>query len=557
MLNDNLSFIQYEFTLNGNRFVGNFDQSQLDFGFFTLSLSRTEKGPGQCLECLLSPQTDCELQAFSISFPFRYQDQQRIFANGFQSWSESREFRPEEGIPDLRPIAKPFMGYYGDYHFRWIRRGKGFLHSWAYAYIRGEAKLFFIGSLGEKEGFTLIEHRLRENRLYIHRECEGLRVGTPHKMIHVWVGESEQESSLWDHWTSLMQLPALKAFPATGWTSWYHYYNRITESILLNNLKAFGEQQIPIDFFQIDDGFQQETGDWLDFKPTFPNGLAHIAAQAKAYGIRPGIWLAPFVASKRSRLVAEHPEYLLRDKKGRPVKAGYNPLWGGWYYALNVYEPGLRRYLADVFARLKNSGFELFKLDFLFAACLLPQIGKSRGQVMHEAMALLREWVGDSLILACGVPLGAAFGQVDYCRIGADIHLQWEHRLLHWLRHRERVSTRIALHSNLGRWALSGRVFWNDPDVFLLRRENIGLSPEEQHLVQLVNCLSGHLLFTSDDISAYSAEQMAAFQQVFKWKDLSLVSVRPLPDSRYELETGDGQRWLIDLRKKRAEVIFD
>ncbi len=29
------------------------------------------------------------------------------------------------------------------------------------------------------------------------------------------------------------------------------------------------------------------------------------------------------------------------------------------------------------------------------------------------------------IILGCGVPLMPAFGKVDFCRIGADVDLEW------------------------------------------------------------------------------------------------------------------------------------
>ena len=45
---------------------------------------------------------------------------------------------------------------------------------------------------------------------------------------------------------------------------------------------------------------------------------------------------------------------------------------------------------------------------------------------MCDAMDLIRECCQDKLVLGCGVPLMPAFGKVDYCRIGADIHLQWK-----------------------------------------------------------------------------------------------------------------------------------
>jgi hypothetical protein len=76
---------------------------------------------------------------------------------------------------------------------------------------------------------------------------------------------------------------------------------------------------------------------------------------------------------------------------------------------------------------LNKWGFDMVKLDFLFAAAMIPQRGKSRGEIMTDAMEFLREVVGpNKIILGCGVPLGPSWRKVDYCRIGSDVAPWWE-----------------------------------------------------------------------------------------------------------------------------------
>ena len=68
----------------------------------------------------------------------------------------------------------------------------------------------------------------------------------------------------------------------------------------------------------------------------------------------------------------------------------------------------------------------MVKLDFLYSEAMQPRNGKSRGQIMCEAMDFLRECVGEEkLILGCGVPLGPSFGVVDACRISCDVDLKY------------------------------------------------------------------------------------------------------------------------------------
>lgn len=82
-------------------------------------------GPGKQIQVLVSPKTEVSLQQISIDFEYDYTPAQSIFCNGFQSWSESREYTPAERIPTLKWFARPFMKYYGDAHFQEIPRKKG------------------------------------------------------------------------------------------------------------------------------------------------------------------------------------------------------------------------------------------------------------------------------------------------------------------------------------------------------------------------------------------------------------------------------------------------
>ena len=536
---------------------------------------RTEAKGGYILEAILEPKQPLILKGAQINLKADYANSARIFCNGFQSWSESREYSPEESLPNLRSIARPLMGYYGDYHFDFIRRGRGYLHSWTYTYLRRpDGSLHFIGSLGEQAGFTFFQHHICEGRLSVERECRELHIDTPYPVLRLWCCEAINDATAFDNWFSLMDIAPPQAAPATGWTSWYNYYTNISETIILENLEAFTERQVPIKIFQIDDGYQQRVGDWLEignrkvegeiFKghsgavppnSKFPNGMAAIAQRIRAAGLTPGLWLAPFVAERKSRLAREHPEWLLRDERGSAVRAGWNPLWSGWFYALDIYHPGFRTYLENIFRTVLHEwGFGLLKLDFLYAACILPRKDKSRGQVMHEAMEWLRRMANGRQLLGCGVPLGSAFGQVDYCRIGADIHLYWEHRLLKWLRHRERVSTLLSLRSTFGRWQLSGRAFRNDPDVFLLRDNNIHLSPTQKRTILLANALGGQLLFTSDNIRHYNKETLEEFENALQLLEERLEAAEQIQKDVYRIRLASGTAAVCNLSDQKVSV---
>ncbi len=473
----------------------------------------------------LHPKTDLTLRRLEVQFEHPCGPDTRFLANGYQSWSESRLLPAGTGIQRLRRIARPFMGCYGDENIPGIVRGRGYAHSWSYTYLtEQDGSITLLGSLAEHTGFTLFSLDRLKGVLSVRKDLERLPLAHSFPGLDFWVGQGKEADQFQAYFSLLKQeaqwpeqrpstLP-----PRLGWTSWYRYFNKITEAIILENAAVIAASGLPFQYVQIDDGWQGAVGDWRTVQPAFPNGMGHVATQIRAKGLTPGIWLAPFVASARSELARRHPEWLQKTPGGKPLRAGWNPMWGGWFYALDFYHPGVQEYLSGVFHVVTEQwGFELLKLDFLFAACLTPPPGKMRGQVMADAMEFLRRQVGRRKLLACGVPLAAAFGWSDICRIGGDVHPAWEHTWLARLRHRERVSTLASLRSTLARWHLNGQGFYNDPDVFILRSDAQRLTPVQQNTLLSVNALLGGVLFTSDNVGTYTPEQRSELEEALGW----------------------------------------
>jgi alpha-galactosidase len=504
----------------------------------------------------IHPKTDIVLQDLTLQIPTKLEKTDRIFCNGFQSWSESRLFGFDEKPDALRWFAKPLMGYYGDYHFDFVPTKKGVLHSWTYGYhvsqnaksfviqkeqnakslvIQKEQSIDFIGSLDESTAFTCLMYDFDNQQIIIKKDLAGLQLNHSYPALDV-VLLSGDTPSVFDQYFALQNLPKRTATVATGWTSWYNYYNKISETIIEDNLNAFAERDLPIDYFQIDDGWETRIGDWLSIQPSFPNGMKAIADKIHQKGFKAGLWLSPFIVEPKSRIFQEKKDWILRGPNGKPLAVGFAPHWSGRFYALDFYNEDVQKYLTGVFHTVLHTwGFDMVKLDFLYAVAVLPRPNKTRGQVMSEAMQFLRRLVGDKILLGCGVPLGSAFGLLDYCRIGADIHLSWEHKLLKFLKNRERVSTIVALRTVLGRWSLNERAFQNDPDVFILREKNHQLTDIQQDTILIINTLLGNLLFISDFLGDYTEGSLEKYKSIFRFKNRHVSDVIDNGDDFYNI----------------------
>ncbi|KAL1922905.1 uncharacterized protein VTP21DRAFT_9281 [Calcarisporiella thermophila] len=475
------------------------------------------------------------INALQADFPASLEGR-RMLVNGFQSWSQTRELGAEDKLKD---IAKPAMWLgkmelQGDYGIFDYSNKAGELHSNEFTLFRLENSahhdsdpVVFLGSVSHSAGYTYFKAFFKHHRLSIVKDIDiVLKPGEKRELLRVLVAEGS-DVAVFQEYAKHFEDKRVSSEHVTGWTSWYNWYEDVTEQVVLSNLEAMKKHGYPIDIFQIDDGFENAVGDWLELNPKkFPNGFTPIVSKIKAANFKPGLWLAPFAAAKHSNLVKQHPDWVLTDSQGDMVLAGSN--WGG-FYALDFYNDNVRDYLRRVFDTVLNEwGFDMVKLDFLFAAAMIPAHGKSRGEIMYESMQFLRELVGkDRLLLGCGVPLASGFGLMDYCRIGSDVATFWDSTVHRGMNVRERVSTLNSLYSTLHRWQLN-HLFGNDPDVVMLRTTNCSLSPEEKHTLLVCNNVLGSLVFISDNVDEYTAAQHRAYSATFPKVRPSIERVVPV-----------------------------
>lgn len=527
------------YTANGQTF----HTDKLQNNHFDISVETD----GDCLYAKITPKTAVSFTKLCFGLPYRYEKDSRIFVNGYQSWTDSFEYCVNESMRELSrltefcitktPIKAIGFPKSGDTLFHKYPRKNGLFYGWSYGYVRNGGSVTVFGSLDERSGFTCVSFDVTNSAVVIEKELEGVVFEGEKSLLSFAVISADYDEAF-DRYFDEMGVTCRTEKRRTGYTTWYNYYGGITEEVVLRDLESIRKLDTDFDCFQIDDGYQAAIGDWLiTDKKKFPSGMKRIADEIHKCNMEAGLWLAPFAGVPGSRLFKEHRDWFITDKNGKPYKTGHN--WGG-FYSIDIYNPSAREYLKKVFDTVLNEwGFDLVKLDFLYGACVLPLHNKSRGEIMCDAMDFIRECCGDKLILGCGVPLMPAFGKVDYCRIGSDISLKWEcsKNII-----REDVSTPHAVSNSIFRRHLDGRAWFNDPDVFLLRDNNIKLSFEQRKLLAKINSLFGNLLFISDNVSEYSPEQLKVLKDTFSEKDIEIRSAQFARPDIMEIEYSENNR---------------
>jgi alpha-galactosidase len=294
----------------------------------------------------------------------------------------------------------------------------------------------------------------------------------------------------------------------TGWCSWYYYYTKISEKIILENLQEIKNKNLPLEFFQIDDGYQIEIGDWLVTNSKFPAGMKFLADEIKKVGLKPGIWLAPFLVRPKAEIFQTYPEAIIKDEEGKPVSAIWQPLWGtGHTFALDVTHPIALDYIETVFRTMTTEwGYNYLKLDFLYGACLDGVIYNSKltpVQKYRNALERIRKVVGkNTFLLGCGAPMYPSIGYFDGMRISCDITPKWKRDFIRvLLKDKNALCTERALINGLYR-AFMHRNFWlNDPDCLIVRKDKNKMNYDQTVLMATVMGLSGGMLLMSDNLS--------------------------------------------------------
>ena len=444
----------------------------------------------------------------------KFNEKSKFFLNGYQSWTDTKEayideyeriarraerffktFHERETFEKTKdPLLNRFaFDRYGDVLFYEYNKNK--LHGYDIFYIKGDNEFFSI-NYNYKNTFLVYEVYRKEMTLSMTAGIKKypMKKGEEFTLFD-FSSFNTVDLGLKDFYNTFKEIKGNKII---GYTSWYNYYQNINEEIILRDLEGLDNR---FNLFQIDDGYEAFVGDWLNIdKNKFPNGFNDIVNKIHNKGFKAGIWLAPFVAEEKSDLYQNHKELFKKDSHGNFIKCGGN--WSG-FYLLDIDNKDTLDYIRKCLEYYMDMGFDFFKLDFLYAVSLPRYYDKTKAMATDNAYKFLREVLKDKLILGCGAIPFSSYTYFDYLRVGPDVSLQFDDVWFMRLAHRERISTKVTLQNTIYRSIFNNHLFLNDPDVFLLRSDNIKLSHKQKESLLIINALFGSVLMTSDNLSSY------------------------------------------------------
>ena len=183
------------------------------------------------------------------------------FVNGYQSWTKTKEFFLSEKERDAKKIFKPLnrvyaFDRYGDATF--FDYNKHLLHGYDVFFVKKAGGAFILNA-NYKNAYLVVVLDKSTGEISLRNELDGLRLSAGQTFTvsdYYLVNDYEKGMRLFNE--IFPEKPVKKLL---GYTSWYNYYQNISEDIILRDLDALDDR---FELFQIDDGYETFVGDWMD-----------------------------------------------------------------------------------------------------------------------------------------------------------------------------------------------------------------------------------------------------------------------------------------------------
>ena len=462
----------------------------------------------------------------------------RIYQNGWQSWSAAftRSFAekqpPQRSKSSAMLLAEPTSDDYRNKHLPYGPAGAT-VASDSFTVARGSRLSLLAGFISTAQNLSFV--RLAANpdeTVRLEAVCSGdgmlLPGGAQFVAQTLLLDIAGDPLSLLDLYMSELGATMAARLPETvptGWCSWYYYFGENTEDDVLANVRSIQEHSLPLDYILLDDGYEAAIGDWTTSNGKFPHGIPWLAAQVRAAGLKPGLWLSPFGVAQNSQIYAEHPDWVLKDADGSAVTAWTHFGVEAPILALDCTNPAVQEWLGRLFRTLAEDwGVDFFKIDFCFAAALPGRRydpSSTRAMALRKGLEVIREAIGDRFLLGCGMPLSPAVGIVDGMRIGTDVSFMWDS----FVPDPSMPATSNALRNVITRYASHGKTWLNDPDCLIARRRNDSniMSSAETETMAVVLGLSGGMILDGDNLPTLTPARLRLLQKLLPPSNCSAV----------------------------------
>lgn len=378
---------------------------------------------------------------------------------------------------------------------------------------------FLAGALTTNNQYTVIYLKEEHESIRVRVVCQFDELEVPiggklitEKIVFMWGKTTALDNNYAKLIARKMKLKNVQREISGICCAYYAQGNKVNEEYVMKTLEKIDDkldsgQIVNTDTILIDAGYC-EFGDWLEFKNTFPNGMANIASQIRKRGLKAGIWIAPIIATVRSQLYQNHRNWFIEGFEGRKTQ----PFDFVDSLSLMILDPTLsevKDYLGKVYRQYYDWGFRVFKIDFVYPLGFTTDFSGNvtRTQALSRLLDIIKSSVGkDAVFLSAISQLSPLVGKIDFVRTGIDTTspLDYGIPLVRGAVNNYMLSKNIE--SFKGRKFLDGKVWNADIDCFVLN-ENAKLN-QKLVLEQKVLMEQSNSKWIGDDIGRIEKNEL-------------------------------------------------
>ena len=185
------------------------------------------KASTQRIRLDLKAKVPIEILNLTVTVPYAFDVDDRVFPNGYQSWTDCREMFVNEVpqhtvLPTTLVFRHTLLGASGSYNFTENIKKPGVFTAFSYLYVRNGSEYDLFASLSERNGYTIIRTDCEKGEINIIKDLEGVVYNGEYNIFDV-VHLTGEEDEVFDKWFALMNIDKPTAKVKNGYTTWYNY----------------------------------------------------------------------------------------------------------------------------------------------------------------------------------------------------------------------------------------------------------------------------------------------------------------------------------------------
>ncbi|HEX8549836.1 MAG TPA: hypothetical protein VF691_22940, partial [Cytophagaceae bacterium] len=308
--------------------------------------------------------------------------------------------------------------------------------------------------------------------------------------------------------------------PATGWCSWYYYYQDLDMKESLLNIRWLAEnfKDYGLRYIQIDDAWQVDNnGDrnWMHTNERFKKfGMDSLARYIRKNGFIPGLWIVPHGQSNLD--IAQKSGAFMLDKKGMSTMTPPSSWVGS--YQIDPTSNKVKPYFYNLFTHFRSKGYDYFKVDG--QSVLVPDYIKSQKAfrdpkqdpivAYRSTLRSIRESVGkDVFLLGCWRTPVEGIGYFNGSRSNGDV---WG----------SQSGFEQVLEAVRAGYFLHNTAWYVDPDPVMV---GAPLSKDMAQVWASMIGLTGMSTFCTEKMQDLSPERVEILKKIFPAQDIYPVDL--------------------------------